>query len=787
MPQARIQFLPSRKSGSTAPKARKGQNGNILNFFKKSPADDPLFMPGGSGGTTLSESIWIEESSTKRRRISDGVEGRSAADTATEESALNGNTLEANPATIHDDDIKKDGGSSSRGAQKKRGPFLDDSESEPEEDAGQDEPTEETPNDTNVADIPENNDDEPDLDDEDFDEIGDFGDSDQEEEAQEQRWLERQRAVELEQAVFEHLSSQNSEKRVDILCPICNLQLNDLSEGDSSIHVNKCLDGTVSPVKNSPPAKDTIKDSSDAPTFARPAKPAQKDPFSPAAPGPHTSAFTKLMAGKAEDAAWATAAAAEAAARGRPAYERTCPFYKILPGFSVCVDAFRYGAVAGCRAYFLSHFHSDHYVGLTASWAHGPIYCSRVTANLVREQLKVDGRWVVPLEFECEMDVPDTPGVVVTMIPANHCPGSAMFLFEKVTAGGQGGPRRLQRILHCGDFRASKEMLTHPRLRPDPVDPATGRKRQQRIDTCYLDTTYLNPKYAFPSQARVIQACADLVVALDASPPDDLVRASAVARNGSAIPQFLQPSSSAAAAPPPPASSSASRLLVVVGTYSIGKERLCVALARALGSRIYAAAAKRRVCACLEDPELDGLLTSDPRAAQVHMAPLFELRADALAAYLDAQQPPQPAQTTLDGGGGEEGRGRFTHAVALRPTGWTYRAPRHTGGGGGGGPRAAAAPVLDAVLRGAAWRSPFAAADLAPQRGSTPRAAVYGVPYSEHSSFRELCAFACALRIDRIVPTVNVGSAASRERMRWWVERWAEEKRKNGLLSVDDF
>jgi DNA cross-link repair 1A protein len=484
------------------------------------------------------------------------------------------------------------------------------------------------------------------------------------------------------------------------------------------------------------------------------------------------------MAGKAEDAAWATAAAAETAARGRPAHERTCPFYKILPGFSICVDAFRYGAVDGCAAYFLSHFHSDHYVGLTASWAHGPIYCSRVTANLAREQLRVDGKWLVELEFERETEVANTPGVVVTMIPANHCPGSAMFLFEKVS--GQGPTRRLQRVLHCGDFRANREMVEHPLLRPDPVDPATGKKRQQRISTCYLDTTYLNPTYAFPSQPSVIQACAALVVSLSAAPPPDLLRASAAAQNGSAISQFLHPS----AGPPPLAPSSPpARLLVVVGTYSIGKERLCVALARALGSKIYAPAPKRRICACLEDAELTALLTPDPRAAQVHMAPLFELRPDALAAYLDAQQQPG-TQTTLDGSRAEEEQPRFTHAIALRPTGWTYRAPRS---GSSTGPRAAAAPTLAAVLRGEAWKSRFSAADLAPQRGSTPRAAIYGVPYSEHSSFRELCAFACALRIDRVVPTVNVGSARTRERMRWWVERWAEEKRRNGLLAAEDF
>jgi DNA cross-link repair 1A protein len=31
-----------------------------------------------------------------------------------------------------------------------------------------------------------------------------------------------------------------------------------------------------------------------------------------------------------------------------------------------------------------------------------------------------------------------------------------------------------------------------------------------KIDTCYLDTTYLNPKYCFPPQPQVIEACAIL-------------------------------------------------------------------------------------------------------------------------------------------------------------------------------------------------------------------------------------------------------------------------------------
>ena len=39
------------------------------------------------------------------------------------------------------------------------------------------------------------------------------------------------------------------------------------------------------------------------------------------------------------------------------------------------------------------------------------------------------------------------------------------------------------------------------------LHPAVSRAR---IDTCYLDTTYLNPKYCFPPQPQVIEACATL-------------------------------------------------------------------------------------------------------------------------------------------------------------------------------------------------------------------------------------------------------------------------------------
>jgi len=90
-----------------------------------------------------------------------------------------------------------------------------------------------------------------------------------------------------------------------------------------------------------------------------------------------------------------------------------------------------------------------------------------------------------------------------------------------------------------------------------------------------------------------------------------------------------------------------------------------------------------------------------------------------------------------------------------------------------------------------------------PQRDSTPMCMAFGVPYSEHSSFFEcalslslipssalsqrltspplshrLTCFALSLDYTRIIPTVNVHTAASRTKMKSWIDRWAAEKKR---------
>ncbi|KAL2757429.1 hypothetical protein ACRALDRAFT_2118236 [Sodiomyces alcalophilus JCM 7366] len=606
-------------------------------------------------------------------------------------------------------------------------------------------------------------------------------------------------------------------------CPICDGSLTGISSVDATRHVNACLDGNPIPLPEPEKKKETTKteDGSghtspvhvDGPQlgkrFARAAvpRPGQMNPFRLGendGKNKPNSAFTELMSGHAESAAWASAAAAEQASRGRPAHERTCPFYKIMPGFSICVDAFRYGAVKGCNAYFLSHFHSDHYIGLTANWSHGPIYCSTVTADLVKMQLKTAEKWVVPLEFEQQVEIPGTEGATVTMIPANHCPGSSMFLFEKTM--GKGPSAKKQRILHCGDFRACPAHVTHPLLKPEIQDAITGNTRQQKIDVCYLDTTYLNPRYSFPSQDDVIRACAELCASLSPDPnsTDDVwdrlgrqngtisVSKFFVSAKETAAPQesLAEDEGTVALASSTVVSSffanirdkkpatPRQRLLVICGTYSIGKERICKAIAQALNTKIFASPAKIRICSKLGDPELTALLTSNPLEAQVHMQMLMEIRAETLREYLDSYRP------------------HFSRIVGFRPSGWNYR-PRPSSSTSPSSlsvPGAAAAPVVinastapgsvptTQILHSSAWRSRFTVRDMVPQRGSSREAMCFGVPYSEHSSFRELALFVMGLRIERIVPTVNVGSEASRRRMKGWTDRWMAERRRGGLV-----
>ncbi|XP_021232655.1 5' exonuclease Apollo [Numida meleagris] len=158
----------------------------------------------------------------------------------------------------------------------------------------------------------------------------------------------------------------------------------------------------------------------------------------------------------------------------------------VIPGTPIAVDFWSVRRAGGARLFFLSHMHSDHTVGLSSTWSR-PLYCSPLTARLLSHRLKVPTRWIRPLEMGKSHAVGEE--VTVTLLDANHCPGSVMFLFE-----GSFGT-----ILYTGDFRYSRAMQREPAL--------SGR----RIDRLYLDNTNCRPQRALPSRSCATLQAAQLI------------------------------------------------------------------------------------------------------------------------------------------------------------------------------------------------------------------------------------------------------------------------------------
>ncbi|KAH9459880.1 hypothetical protein MJO29_003843 [Puccinia striiformis f. sp. tritici] len=244
------------------------------------------------------------------------------------------------------------------------------------------------------------------------------------------------------------------------------------------------------------------------------------------------------------------------------------------------VDNFQQSAwlPEGCRpsqVYLLSHAHSDHMVALE-KFAGSKIYCSEITRDIVLNIRPVQtrlnqspGNGIKDLTYRnlhrpsheekkdlfetlkpydptyVPVNTPDNDQCRITLIPANHCPGSAMFLFQMWG----------RNVLYTGDIRAepwwveslTKESLLAPfvvsprginhhlKKPSEGIDHQDGNSLQMthhqstssmeknlsrpriRLDNIYLDTSSLLTKIDVLTKEDAINTTIEMMSAY----PDD--------------------------------------------------------------------------------------------------------------------------------------------------------------------------------------------------------------------------------------------------------------------------
>ncbi|XP_060208244.1 DNA cross-link repair protein PSO2/SNM1 isoform X2 [Lycium barbarum] len=257
----------------------------------------------------------------------------------------------------------------------------------------------------------------------------------------------------------------------------------------------------------------------------------------------------------------------------KSAKSKDIPVWCSVPGTPFRVDAFKY-LRRDCSHWFLSHFHLDHYQGLTKSFCHGKIYCSSITAKLVNLKIGIPWDMIQVLPINQKINI---AGIDITCFDANHCPGSLIILFE---------PPNGKAVLHTGDFRFCEEMTRNSILQTCGVH------------TLILDTTYCDPQYDFPKQEAVIQFVIESIQAETFN----------------------------------------SKTLFLIGSYTIGKERVFVEVARALQKKVYVNASKLRILECLGFTEEEmQFFTSNEQESQIHVVPMWTLASFKRLKYVSNQ------------------------------------------------------------------------------------------------------------------------------------------------------
>ena len=174
-------------------------------------------------------------------------------------------------------------------------------------------------------------------------------------------------------------------------------------------------------------------------------------------------------------------------------------YYYKVDDFAGAGDAARDARVV---LFFCTHAHADHLAGLRDDppWERGRVVASTETARMLIRRFPSLGKRLLAFDIDPEagheiaLDAAQTRSVTVTLIDANHCPGSAMMLVQ-----GPFGNR-----LHTGDFR---------------FDPALHLPENcgclSHVHEVYMDTTFLHPSWSIPTKSESTALLVELLRQLD--------------------------------------------------------------------------------------------------------------------------------------------------------------------------------------------------------------------------------------------------------------------------------
>ncbi|WVQ93754.1 hypothetical protein IAU59_000831 [Kwoniella sp. CBS 9459] len=300
------------------------------------------------------------------------------------------------------------------------------------------------------------------------------------------------------------------------------------------------------------------------------------------------------------------------------------PTSTLLPHSDPCTSTHPYplSPAPNAQLFLLTHVHSDHLLGLSDSFT-GKIICSPDTKRMLlrlepeierthlengvkesrrlkypglRPRLEGKGKeeklvdrieaapYGDPREFEIGYEGGKPQKVTITLLDANHCPGSTMFLITSPSKA----------VLHTGDMRADKLFIHHLRREPAlqqylaPTSTHAGSSDSQHkagrrvLDRIYLDTSAMLGTGDMPDREPVLQ---DLVEQMSLYPPDTIF--------------FLD-------------------------TWCFGWEFVIKEISRYFGELVHVDRYKRSIYKAVEtDPYLLACTTTDPTATRFHACERF--------------------------------------------------------------------------------------------------------------------------------------------------------------------